>query len=202
MATLAWLLLAPIALGMPPADMKEPETGVHFSGALRFSETPMACTGVDYHSRWLMRQYAIGHYGDATARVYGTTPDDIRRFWVHARVEKAIVIKFVREYNAEALRTMFRNALRRGGYDGANLESFVGAFERANKPGSELVLHASPRGALTVYQDGEALDGVWEDLALVRALWANWLGPQSPVAHPNDLVALSLAPLPNGNGNS
>ncbi|MCC6144703.1 MAG: chalcone isomerase family protein [Candidatus Hydrogenedentes bacterium] len=174
------------------AEYKEPKTGAHFDSSLQIGESTVECTGVDYRSKWTFKVYGIAHYGDpANSPGDKVSAREKRAYWIQATAAKAFVLKFVRSVDGETIRDAWSEAMRNAEYSGPNGESLLKAFRDPVEEGETIAFTAAADGTLAALKNGEKL-GEWKDPALVRALWATWLGKNPVINDADKLVAYAI----------
>jgi hypothetical protein len=181
-----------VLAGTGIAEYKEPKTGTHFDGSISVGDTEVECTGVSYRSKWTFKVYGIAHYGDPAKTPAPTaSASDKRMYWIQMNAAKAFVLKFVRTVDAESIREAWAEAMKSAEYKGPNGDALLKAFSDPVREGESITFKAAPDGTLTAMKNDATL-GEWKDPALVRALWATWLGKNPVVNDADELVAHSI----------
>lgn len=170
-------------------DVVEAKTGVAFSATRTEGDSTLCCTGVSYLSKFLIKIYAVAHYGAAEA-MPGPEDDTEARWkhWRESRAAKAIVIRFVYGIGGKRMVRAQQQSLAEQGYDGPNRETHAEAFNREAGPGTEIRVAAAGEDELVLYWDGEEA-GRWNDRPLVNAVWNAWMNQESQANAPADLVS-------------
>ncbi len=181
----AWLLSVAVVLGA--AGVQEPSTGITFPSTLQLDKGAVQCTGAAVRTKYLMKIYAVAHYGAADAPSVPAKPEERLAYWTKADALKAFVLDFVYEVSQKKIRGAWEEGLDNAGYKGPNREALVAAFTSDIKKGDEIRFIAEPGGTLIAEHNKKQL-GSWKDPDLVKAIWAIWMGEKSPLGDKTALV--------------
>jgi hypothetical protein len=160
---------------------------VEFADTLQLDKGTAACTGTAVRTKWMVKVYAIAHYGDPAAAPKGGTPEERLKHWTDAKGLKAFVLKFTYGIDAKKMREACDEGFDNANYHGKSREAFLASLQGELKKGDEFRLVAQADGTLTAEHNGKAL-GTWQDAELVKALWSIWLGEKSPLSNREGLV--------------
>jgi hypothetical protein len=169
------------------AEVIEPKTEKTFADTLATPDGEARCTGTSLRTKWLVKVYAVAHYGLEAAAPESEDPDARRAHWINADTGKAFVLKFAMEVDGQKMRDATAEAFDRVGFNGATREDFLEKMNVLYPDNGTLELIAGSGGKITARLQGEVL-GSWEDKGLVSALWETWLGKDSVLNGPDDLV--------------
>ena len=168
--------------------VQEPRTGVEFADTLVLDKGTVVCTGVDVRTKWMVKIYAIAHYGDPASAPKDLPPEERLNQWIDAKVLKAFVLKFTYGIDAKKMREACDEGFDNANYHGKSREPFLATLQGELKRGDEFRLAARPDGILTAEHNGSIL-GTWQDPELIRALWTIWMGEKSPLSKRETLVS-------------
>jgi hypothetical protein len=181
-------------LGAATDAVKEPATGVSFPAKLDVKGGSVSCTGVDVRTKYFIKVYALGHYGDPKAWPAKGTPEDKAQHWIAAPALKVFSLRFTYNVTKEQIRGAWEEGLDAAKYqDKATRAAFLGAFASNLAKGDELRFIAQADGTLSAEHNGKEL-GSWKDAALVKAIWTIWLGENSVAKNRLNLVARAPQP--------
>ena len=168
--------------------IQEPKTRVEFADSMQAAKGTVACTGVTYRSKFMVKVYAIAHYGDPAAAPSGGTPAERLKHWTDAKALKVFVLKFTYGIDAQKMREACDEGMDNANFHGKNRDAFLNTLQGEFKKGDEFRLIAQADGTLTA-QHNDKVIGSWQDADLVKALWGIWMGEKSPLADREKLVA-------------
>ena len=168
--------------------VQEPKTGVEFADTIQLAKGTAACTGTAVRTKWMIKVYAIAHYGDPALVPAGGSPEERLKQWTDAKALKAFVLKFTYGIDAQKMREACNEGFDNANYHGKSRGEFLAALQGELKKGDEFRLVAQADGTLTAEHNGKVL-GAWQDAELVRAVWTIWMGEKSPLSDREKLVA-------------
>lgn len=191
---LSVILVTSLAIAGWSAVVKEAATGQEFAAEMKSGNKTLACTGADVRSKFIIKVYAVGHYGEKEAVPAESNAEKQLSYWTSAKVAKAFVLKFTYNVSSKQIKEAWSEGLTKAQYKGAHKTALLESFKQDLPKGSVLKFEATADGQLSAIQNDKVL-GTWKDPDLVRALWTIWMGKDTVVNNRENLVKIKPSPV-------
>lgn len=196
---LAVLPAACVSAKTPPLPaataVAEPETGIRFPSAVRFSDSSgeyaLRLTGVTVRKKWFFKVYAVAHYFQAASGEGPLTGEMI----LTDGPAKQITIEYVRDVSAQKMTDVLREDFERNTTPAeySEIETYVEQvldyFNQPVRRGDVFVLRWLAGGRVSLELNQRKLGQV-RSVLFARTLWSIWFGKQA-VVDPNALMVES-----------